>query len=50
MSYGVASQLLTEKAVLRRVQGAMKYEFRIGLGVTRTSTAIREGEVLAANQ
>jgi len=36
MSYGVAeSELLTENTVLRRVQGAMSYEFRIGLDVNK---------------
>jgi hypothetical protein len=34
MSYSVAeSELLAEDTVLRRVQGAMSYEFRTGLGV-----------------
>ncbi len=33
MSYGVAQlELLTEHTVLRRVQGAMSYEFRIRAG------------------
>ena len=32
MSYGVAeSELLTEDTVLRRVQGAMSYKFRMGV-------------------
>jgi hypothetical protein len=36
MSYGVAgSELLTENTVLRRVQGAMSYKFRIGLDVNK---------------
>ena len=36
MSYGVAeSELLTENTVLRRVQGAMSYNFRIGLDVNK---------------
>jgi hypothetical protein len=36
MSYGVAeSELLTEDTVLRRVQGAMSYKFRIGLDVNK---------------
>jgi hypothetical protein len=36
MSYGVAeSELLTENTVLRQVQGAMSYKFRIGLGVNK---------------
>ena len=34
MSYGVAdSELLTDDAVLRRVQGAWGYKFRTGLDV-----------------
>ena len=36
MSYGVAeSEVLTENTVLRRVQGAMSYKFRIGLDVNK---------------
>jgi hypothetical protein len=36
MSYGVArSELLTENTVLRRVQGAVSYKFRIGLDISR---------------
>jgi hypothetical protein len=38
MSYGVAeSELLTEDTVLRRVQGAMSYNFRTGLDVNKGS-------------
>ena len=36
MSHGVAgSELLTENTVLRRLQGAMSYKFRIGLDVNK---------------
>ena len=36
MSYGVAeSDLLTEATVLRRVQGALNYKFRIELDVNK---------------
>ena len=36
MSYGVAeSELLTDDTVLRRVQGAMSYKFRIRLDVNK---------------
>jgi hypothetical protein len=39
MSCGVAeSELLTEDPVLRRVQGAMSYKFRIGLDVNKEVT------------
>ena len=36
MNYGLAeSELLTEDAVLRRVQGAMSYKFPTGLDVNK---------------
>ncbi len=36
MSYGAAkSELLTKNTVLRRVQGAFRYKFRIGLDVNK---------------
>jgi hypothetical protein len=35
-SYGVAeSELLTEDTVLKRMQGAMSYEFRTGLHISK---------------
>ena len=41
MSYGVTElELLTEDAVLRRVQGVvMSYKFRTGLGVNKAGSA-----------
>ena len=39
MSYGVTeSELLTEDTVLRRVQGALSYEFRTGLDFNKEVT------------